>query len=93
MDTRQPLCGMFWVLDYGAKWKDLPREIGTKTGWVTPIGAHGPRVPHNVRLSVLIDQTLQSLPGTDRPLRGQSVAHPLTSGWPSGQVAPRTGTT
>lgn len=31
MDKRQALRGIFWVLDNGAKWKDLPREFGSKS--------------------------------------------------------------
>lgn len=31
MDTRQALCGIFLVLDQGAKWKDLPKHFGSKS--------------------------------------------------------------
>ncbi len=31
MDKRQALRGIFWVLDNGAKWKDLPRHFGAKS--------------------------------------------------------------
>jgi transposase len=31
MDKRRALRGIFWVLDNGAKWKDLPREFGAKS--------------------------------------------------------------
>jgi transposase len=31
MDKRLALKGIFWILDNGAKWKDLPREFGTKS--------------------------------------------------------------
>lgn len=31
MDKRQALRGIFWVLDNGAKWKDLPRQFGAKS--------------------------------------------------------------
>ena len=31
MDKRQTLRGIFWVLDNGAKWKDLPRAYGGKS--------------------------------------------------------------
>jgi transposase len=31
MDKRQALRGIFWVLDNGAKWKDLPKEFGAKS--------------------------------------------------------------
>ncbi len=30
-DKRNVLRGIFWILDNGAKWKDLPREFGSKT--------------------------------------------------------------
>jgi transposase len=30
MDKRQALRGIFWILDNGAKWKDLPRAFGSK---------------------------------------------------------------
>jgi|LakMenE01Jun11ns_1017448.scaffolds.fasta_scaffold9680439_1 transposase len=30
-DKRQVLRGIFWMLDNGAKWKDLPAEFGTKS--------------------------------------------------------------
>ena len=30
-DKRQVLRGIFWILDNGAKWKDLPREFGPKS--------------------------------------------------------------
>lgn len=30
-DYRQTLRGIFWMLDNGAKWKDLPREFGSKS--------------------------------------------------------------
>jgi transposase len=30
-DKRQVLRGIFWILDNGAKWKDLPREFGSKS--------------------------------------------------------------
>lgn len=30
-DKRQVLQGIFWVLDNGAKWKDLPTEFGSKS--------------------------------------------------------------
>ena len=35
---RQALRGIFWILDNGAKWKDLPREFGSKSAvhrWFT----------------------------------------------------------
>ncbi len=28
---RRALAGIFWMLDNGAKWKDLPREFGSKS--------------------------------------------------------------
>ncbi|GJQ28755.1 MAG: DDE transposase [Phycisphaerae bacterium] len=31
MDKRQALRGIFWILDNGAKWKDLPRTFGSKS--------------------------------------------------------------
>jgi|688.fasta_scaffold719172_1 transposase len=31
MEKRQALRGIFWVLDNGAKWKDLPRRFGSKS--------------------------------------------------------------
>ena len=31
MDRRQALRGIFWMLDNGAKWKDLPAEFGAKS--------------------------------------------------------------
>jgi transposase len=31
MDKRQALRGIFWVLDNGAKWKDLPKHFGAKS--------------------------------------------------------------
>lgn len=30
-DKRAALRGVFWILDNGAKWKDLPREFGSKS--------------------------------------------------------------
>lgn len=30
-DKRKVLRGIFWILDNGAKWKDLPRRFGTKS--------------------------------------------------------------
>ena len=30
-DKRKMLRGIFWILDNGAKWKDLPREFGAKS--------------------------------------------------------------
>src|SRR5215210_4544637 len=30
-DKRQALRGIFWILDNGAKWKDLPRRFGSKS--------------------------------------------------------------
>lgn len=30
-DERQAIRGIFWILDNGAKWKDLPPEFGTKS--------------------------------------------------------------
>jgi transposase len=30
-DPRQVLAGIFWILDNGAKWKDLPRTFGSKS--------------------------------------------------------------
>jgi len=29
-DKRKAIAGIFWILDNGAKWKDLPREFGSK---------------------------------------------------------------
>ena len=29
-DKRRMLQGIFWILDNGAKWKDLPREFGAR---------------------------------------------------------------
>jgi len=29
-DKRKTLRGIFWMLDNGAKWKDLPREFGSR---------------------------------------------------------------
>lgn len=37
-DKRLALRGIFWILDNGAKWKDLPREFGSKSAvhrWFT----------------------------------------------------------
>ncbi|MFN0131173.1 MAG: transposase, partial [Phycisphaerales bacterium] len=31
MDKRRALRGIFWILDNGAKWKDLPRHFGSKS--------------------------------------------------------------
>ena len=31
MDKRHALRGIFWILDNGAKWKDLPRRFGGKS--------------------------------------------------------------
>jgi len=31
VDKRKVLRGIFWILDNGAKWKDLPREFGAKS--------------------------------------------------------------
>jgi len=31
LDKRRALRGIFWILDNGAKWKDLPREFGSKS--------------------------------------------------------------
>lgn len=31
MDKRRALRGIFWILDNGAKWKDLPRRFGSKS--------------------------------------------------------------
>ena len=30
-DKRRAIAGIFWILDNGAKWKDLPTEFGTKS--------------------------------------------------------------
>lgn len=30
-DRRKAIAGIFWILDNGAKWKDLPAEYGTKS--------------------------------------------------------------
>ena len=30
-DKRKALAGIFWLPDNGAKWKDLPREFGSKS--------------------------------------------------------------
>ena len=38
IDKRQALRGIFWILDNGAKWKDLPRRFGSKSAvhrWFT----------------------------------------------------------
>jgi transposase len=38
MDKRLALQGIFWILDNGAKWKDLPRRFGSKSSvhrWFT----------------------------------------------------------
>lgn len=38
IDKRAALRGVFWILDNGAKWKDLPREFGSKSAvhrWFT----------------------------------------------------------
>lgn len=31
VDRRRTLAGIFWILDNGAKWKDLPRRFGAKS--------------------------------------------------------------
>lgn len=31
VDKRRVLRGIFWMLDNGAKWKDLPSELGSKS--------------------------------------------------------------
>lgn len=31
VDKRQAIAGIFWILDNGAKWKDLPRRFGSKS--------------------------------------------------------------
>ena len=30
-DKRKVIQGIFWILDNGAKWKDLPPEFGSKS--------------------------------------------------------------
>jgi hypothetical protein len=30
-DTRKAVAGIFWILDNGAKWQDLPSAFGTKS--------------------------------------------------------------
>ena len=38
MDKRRALRGIFWILDNGPKWKDLPRRFGSKSAmhrWFT----------------------------------------------------------
>ncbi len=30
-DKRRAVAGIFWILDNGAKWKDLPREYGSRS--------------------------------------------------------------
>jgi transposase len=38
IDKRQAIRGIFWILDNGAKWKDLPRRFGSKSAvhrWFT----------------------------------------------------------
>ena len=30
-DKRRTIAGIFWVLDNGAKWKDLPQRFGSKS--------------------------------------------------------------
>ncbi len=30
-DKRKAIAGIFWILDHGAKWKDLPKEFGPKS--------------------------------------------------------------
>ncbi|MGD8453319.1 MAG: transposase [Phycisphaerae bacterium] len=30
VDTHEVMQGIFWILDNGAKWKDLPRKFGSK---------------------------------------------------------------
>lgn len=38
IDKREALRGIFWILDNGAKWKDLPRRFGSKSAvhrWFT----------------------------------------------------------
>lgn len=30
-DKRKAIAGIFWILDNGAKWKDLPRRFGSKS--------------------------------------------------------------
>ncbi|NOG53803.1 MAG: transposase [Planctomycetes bacterium] len=31
LDKRKAVGGIFWILDNGAKWKDLPRRFGSKS--------------------------------------------------------------
>jgi len=31
LDKRKAMQGIFWILDNGAKWKDLPRRFGSKS--------------------------------------------------------------
>ena len=31
MEKRKAVAGIFWILDNGAKWKDLPKEFGSKS--------------------------------------------------------------
>ncbi len=38
IDKRDALRGIFWILDNGAKWKDLPRRFGSRSAvhrWFT----------------------------------------------------------
>ena len=30
-NPRKVVCGIFWILDNGAKWKDLPKRFGSKS--------------------------------------------------------------
>lgn len=44
VDKRQAIAGIFWILDNGAKWKDLPKRFGSKSAvhrWFTQWVADG----------------------------------------------------
>ena len=43
-EKRKVIEGIFWVLDNGAKWKDLPSEYGSKSTvhrWFSQLGGSG----------------------------------------------------
>ena len=41
-DKRKIIRGIFWILDNGAKWKDLPRRFGSKSTVRVPTQRHLP---------------------------------------------------
>ena len=54
MDKRKAIQGVFWILDNGAKWKDLPKRFGSKSACSSMVQVLGWKTAYSRTLCVML---------------------------------------